>query len=454
MENNTNNNSDKAKLPPINRFASHERIILPSQQPKRGLPTLERSISYTNIITNTSPSVNMFSPNPVSPLYPSALSPPLKKTKFDTSQHQHQHQQQQHQHQQQQQSQQESPSSFLNNNHANISYTRNQPLKEGTPPVENEDQKFFRLAKEALVATARGATANSNKDGLGSNTVAAGVIDSTLQDLLTRLQYASAPHGNPLAQLSNVRRNSIGLIDILDEYDNFPDFNNNIFRNGTDDASRHHPSGNEPGWNFLIGESVTYRSSNEEHNQEKEKLKKVDDELPRKKQLHVDNVDDDNDNTCDGSNGNGDGDKRSNKTPQLPNTSSSSSLGRKHSQDPTRRFPCDKCPMSFRRSSDLKRHEKQHLSIPPNICSSCGKGFARKDALKRHIGTLTCKRNADRKLYIENLSYLHDKGNGPDYDDEFGRSDDDIEEEDDEEDDNIKPEFPTYGYQKANDWKT
>ncbi|CDO93801.1 unnamed protein product [Kluyveromyces dobzhanskii CBS 2104] len=65
-----------------------------------------------------------------------------------------------------------------------------------------------------------------------------------------------------------------------------------------------------------------------------------------------------------------------------------------------KRFPCDKCHMVFRRSSDLRRHERQHLPILPNICTLCGKGFARKDALKRHFDTQTCKRNRQKLLSI------------------------------------------------------
>lgn len=71
-----------------------------------------------------------------------------------------------------------------------------------------------------------------------------------------------------------------------------------------------------------------------------------------------------------------------------------------------RKYQCSKCTRFFKRSSDLKRHEKQHLSIPANICENCGKGFARRDALKRHVGTLTCKRNAEKNLYHENLDIL------------------------------------------------
>lgn len=63
-------------------------------------------------------------------------------------------------------------------------------------------------------------------------------------------------------------------------------------------------------------------------------------------------------------------------------------------------YPCNKCHLIFGRISDLRRHEKAHLPILPNICSQCGKGFARKDALRRHFDTLTCKRNRSKLLSI------------------------------------------------------
>lgn len=63
-----------------------------------------------------------------------------------------------------------------------------------------------------------------------------------------------------------------------------------------------------------------------------------------------------------------------------------------------RNYKCKDCGMGFKRSSDLKRHEKIHLKVPPNICPLCRKGFARRDALKRHVNTLTCKRNRQRLL--------------------------------------------------------
>lgn len=63
-----------------------------------------------------------------------------------------------------------------------------------------------------------------------------------------------------------------------------------------------------------------------------------------------------------------------------------------------KQFRCAKCSLEFSRSSDLRRHEKTHFAILPNICPQCGKGFARKDALKRHYDTLTCRRNRSKLL--------------------------------------------------------
>lgn len=66
-----------------------------------------------------------------------------------------------------------------------------------------------------------------------------------------------------------------------------------------------------------------------------------------------------------------------------------------------RSYKCNDCPLAFFRSSDLRRHEKIHLPVFPNVCAQCGKGFARKDALKRHHNTLACKRNRNKLLCLQ-----------------------------------------------------
>lgn len=246
----------------------------------------------------------------------------------------------------------------------------------------DEDARFLRLAREALVATASGA---KNTDAGGAL-----LVDPTIQDLLTRLQYAASPHGNPIKRSNKITANENGQLNIQGFYQLFPNLSNDIFvelpgLGGLPNAPRqtlpsqtNHPSNpNSAGWNFLIGEPLTFK--NDPKNAEQ------DPERPESRLLLADlDVGED-----------------------------------------SRKFLCSKCSMSFRRSSDLKRHEKQHLTIPPNICELCGKGFARKDALKRHMGTMTCKRNGDKKLYIENLTYLHETRAGGKKDDhsDYGTSD-------------------------------
>lgn len=66
--------------------------------------------------------------------------------------------------------------------------------------------------------------------------------------------------------------------------------------------------------------------------------------------------------------------------------------------DSRRPYICSNCLLLFRRLSDLRRHLKAHLKTLPHTCPKCSKGFARKDALKRHVGTLTCKRNREKNM--------------------------------------------------------
>ncbi|RUP45813.1 hypothetical protein BC936DRAFT_147701 [Jimgerdemannia flammicorona] len=55
-----------------------------------------------------------------------------------------------------------------------------------------------------------------------------------------------------------------------------------------------------------------------------------------------------------------------------------------------RPFACDKCPQSFNRNHDLKRHKRIHLAVKPFPCPCCDKQFSRKDALKRHVLVKRC----------------------------------------------------------------
>lgn len=308
---------------------------------------------------------NMFSPQntPDSPF--NATSPPTKKLRNDFY----------------------IPGEKLNSIGQNTSFARGyssaslkslkltQPQIPQQSPESDEDERFLRLAREALVATASG--------------VSSTLVDPTIQDLLTRLQYASSPHGNPIKRSESIHANQNGQLMIQGFYQQFPNLSNDIFTGGSNEntleepkTTPNHPSTYNEGWNFLIGEPMVLKGP--QYNKEPEEIRQV------LKQELIDDEDDEELSSDDA------------------DTAKLSSSARKNSgtDDPLRKFLCSKCSMSFRRSSDLKRHEKQHLTIPPNICELCGKGFARKDALKRHVGTLTCKRNAERKLYAENLNYL------------------------------------------------
>lgn len=255
----------------------------------------------------------------------------------------------------------------------------------------DEDERFLQLAREALVATATGANLSNSQ-----------FVDPTISDLLTRLQYALLPHGNPIKKSTDIETNVSGRLNILGFYKNFPNLSNDIFtdhanlspRPAPTPQSSNHPSLYNEGWNFLIGESVPLKTPKE---------REAERQMELANRLHYKQYDSDDDD------GDGDdGDDERDNDPSFPGHEPRKNSA-VYSDDPLRKFLCSKCLMSFRRSSDLKRHEKQHLSIPPNICELCGKGFARKDALKRHVSTLTCKRNAEKKLYVENLNYLSER---------------------------------------------
>ena len=64
---------------------------------------------------------------------------------------------------------------------------------------------------------------------------------------------------------------------------------------------------------------------------------------------------------------------------------------RNHSTHPTARpYQCPRCPASFARNHDLKRHVKVHGSKAYK-CSGCHKIFSRRDAIKRHMNSSRLK---------------------------------------------------------------
>ncbi|BCS17566.1 putative C2H2 finger domain protein [Aspergillus puulaauensis] len=66
-----------------------------------------------------------------------------------------------------------------------------------------------------------------------------------------------------------------------------------------------------------------------------------------------------------------------------------------------RPFKCDKCPQSFNRNHDLKRHSRIHLAVKPYPCHNCDKQFSRKDALKRHQLVKGCKDELEKPVKQE-----------------------------------------------------
>ncbi|KAM9897057.1 hypothetical protein OXX69_010410 [Metschnikowia pulcherrima] len=229
----------------------------------------------------------------------------------------------------------------------NVSYTRGVSNPSGTPRIEDPPPRSQSSSNENGSQTDEDARflRLAHEALVATSTESNLIVDPTIQDLLARLQYVSSPHGNPIKHSESIQSNENGQLMIQNFYKGFPNLSNNIFMG---EADTNPASRKSEGWNFLLDKSAASPS---------------------------------------------------------PETSDHASSSEKSN----RKFPCSNCTMSFRRSSDLKRHAKQHLSVPANICKECGKGFARRDALKRHIGTMTCKRNADKKLYHTNLEYLKKK---------------------------------------------
>jgi uncharacterized Zn-finger protein len=84
-------------------------------------------------------------------------------------------------------------------------------------------------------------------------------------------------------------------------------------------------------------------------------------------------------------------------------------------------FICDTvgCEKMFRRKADLKRHQRQHkyfflISGEKNyICEACGKPFARKDALDRHLNPGTKESACKLRIQLNRLQQQNDTQERP-----------------------------------------
>lgn len=215
----------------------------------------------------------------------------------------------------------------------------------------SEDAIFFRQAAEAIVATSLNA----------SN------VDPTIRELLSRIKYVNPNMSKVQKSDITAPANSIQQSRIIDS--NPREQNSSLMPSDTRSLLDYFP--NPLNVNLSEVETATNFDSN-----------MSDREITQKKKHNNDNSDQE-ENDADGS-----------INANLSLRSSNEKLA------DHKKFPCAKCKLVFRRSSDLRRHERTHLPVLPNICSQCGKGFARKDALKRHFDTLTCRRNRSKLLSI------------------------------------------------------
>jgi len=78
------------------------------------------------------------------------------------------------------------------------------------------------------------------------------------------------------------------------------------------------------------------------------------------------------------------------------------------------KYPCEKCPKSFTRTTTLREHARIHTNERPFKCGKCNKGFSRRKDMIRHE-----KLHAGKKMFICQWSANHSYGCGR----EFARED-------------------------------
>lgn len=245
---------------------------------------------------------------------------------------------------------------------------------------DDEDRKFLRAAAEAIVATSM----NSK-------------IDPTILELLKRIQYASNPNNGkqgiktPSAGFDGASNSNdflnVGLTNPALNPNHFPTLNLNYFDSMNNESNNSSTTNNSNNGSSAAG------TSNSQWNFQSPSI------LSGNSPLYHNN------------NSNRDVSSPNSLVSTPPNSTISHTLSSRHDHErqgsinldsdqhsSEKPFVCNDCTLSFRRSSDLRRHQRAHLPILPHICQLCGKGFARKDALKRHSDTLTCKRNRERLL--------------------------------------------------------